>query len=305
MVRTMTGPPRPEYEYISPERAEHLLNNMAMNRRIKQHRVQALTRAMEQGEFDSFNGETIKIDEQGRAIDGQHRLRAIVASGKGQEILVVRGVRPEAIYTVDGGIPRSLSDALGIRGEKSGSYLATAIRGAHAFKQGYMGQVLSSHAPHPSVPEALEMLRVHPSLREAALVSGRLTSRSRDYGKFLTPAAYGPLWWAFSRYDEAEANFFFDRLTMGDDIGAESPIWVLRRSLTNLRSRTGHGFSSQLDLAMAITVKAWNAWMTGRTVSTLRWRAGGSQEAEVFPAIVGEEQIWASIHKEESDNQDL
>lgn len=291
--------PRPEYEHITPQRAEQLLDRMPVNRRVKHQRVSTLVNAMLAGDFDPYNGESIKIDSNGNLVDGQHRLEAIVQSRIPFDLLVVRGVKPEALYTVDTGAARKLTDALAMEGEVNISYLSATIRGSISFARNEMGE-------YPGTPvttvQALRFLEEHPSLRDSALAAGNYTSRSRTYGRILTPITYGPLHWLFSKYSPTDADFFFDRVSIGDEISQDHPAWVLRRTVTNLRNRS-ISMSHHGPYLQALTIKAWNGFIEGRPIGNLKFSPGGAKP-EAFPTILGEDLIRAKIAQEAATSVD-
>src|SRR5438105_4834244 len=66
---------------VTPELARQWLESNEDNRRLSDEWVRKLARDMVNDEFPNV-GETLKFDEKGRLIDGQHRLRAVVLSGK-------------------------------------------------------------------------------------------------------------------------------------------------------------------------------------------------------------------------------
>lgn len=92
---------------ITPEIAAQLLKtNIERNRAINVSRVFMYEHDMLSGKWVE-NGETIKIDKEGRLIDGQHRLKAIERSGVTLWLWVARGVSPESFETVDVGLTRT------------------------------------------------------------------------------------------------------------------------------------------------------------------------------------------------------
>ena len=76
-------------EVITPSRARELLDNPAPNRRLHMSQVRFLASEIRKGNFRP-NGCPIIIDQYGRLMDGQHRCKAIVMSG--------RPVRSDVIY---------------------------------------------------------------------------------------------------------------------------------------------------------------------------------------------------------------
>ena len=87
-----------EVEIITPANAEAYLKNNAHHRKVKQKKIDSYVQDLEEGRW-RLNGKTITFDSNGRLLGGQHRLHAVVASGKTLTTLVVRGLDPEIIET--------------------------------------------------------------------------------------------------------------------------------------------------------------------------------------------------------------
>src|SRR5690348_9218536 len=126
-----TGMPRklPELELtveeITPVIAKEWLQFNTFNRKVSRSLVQSYAQIMKDREW-RLNGEAIIFDRTGRLQSGQHRLLAVIESGTSIWSVVVRGAEPEAIFSLDAGRKRRLTDALTLRGEKDVSNLATA-----------------------------------------------------------------------------------------------------------------------------------------------------------------------------------
>ena len=84
-----------EVEIITPEQAQAYLDNNFKHRPIKDERVNKYADKMNNGDW-KLNGKSIIFDETGQLRNGQHRLSAVVASGKSLTTLVVRGVKISA-----------------------------------------------------------------------------------------------------------------------------------------------------------------------------------------------------------------
>ena len=78
-------------ETIGPAYAEILLKRNTQNRPMQPHHVTYLVREMESARWME-NGEPIIIGEDGLIKDGQHRLQAIIRSGKSYKFVIVRDV---------------------------------------------------------------------------------------------------------------------------------------------------------------------------------------------------------------------
>lgn len=86
------------------------------NRNIKKSNLQKVTRALANGEWQ-VNGEATKIASDGKILDGQHRLMAVVQTGVPMKTLLIQGLPNETQETMDTGSPRSAADVLRLRNE--------------------------------------------------------------------------------------------------------------------------------------------------------------------------------------------
>lgn len=113
--------------YITPEIAEHYLSYNTQNRKESVKSINFLAQQMNKGLFIE-NGESIVFDKNMKLTDGQHRLMAIIKSGKSYYIPVVKGVNVKSMATYDTGKNRSASDVLSINGYKNANLLSTFIK---------------------------------------------------------------------------------------------------------------------------------------------------------------------------------
>jgi hypothetical protein len=87
-------------EIINPEEAQAYLDNNAKHRPIKEKKVDAYMTEMADGRW-RLNGKTICFDTDGRLLNGQHRLSAVVKSGVSLTTVVVRGLDPALVPAKD------------------------------------------------------------------------------------------------------------------------------------------------------------------------------------------------------------
>ena len=81
-----------KYEIITPSTArEYLKKNVSNYRRIDNYRVSCYAEEMKNRTWQD-NGEAIKFGKDGKLLDGQHRLTAIVRSGECVGMYVIRDV---------------------------------------------------------------------------------------------------------------------------------------------------------------------------------------------------------------------
>jgi hypothetical protein len=99
-----------DWEIITPAVAAEYLDQNTDNRHLRSRAVDMYTRNMLAGEW-KVTGETIKFDRNGRLIDGQHRLAAIIRAEKQQPCLVVRGLEPEVQGVIDTNLHRIDAEA--------------------------------------------------------------------------------------------------------------------------------------------------------------------------------------------------
>jgi len=83
-------------ETITPEMAEAYLGFNHQHREIKSAKVGKFAAEMMEENWQ-LNGKTIVFDGEKKLLNGQHRLTAVVLSGKSLTTLVVRGINKEAI----------------------------------------------------------------------------------------------------------------------------------------------------------------------------------------------------------------
>lgn len=102
-------------ERIGPKTATLYLENGAPNRSINAKVVKRYADAMTKDRW-KLTHQGIAFDEQGRLVDGQHRLSAIVASGKTVEILVSRYQTASPMAVLDSGNARSPGDRVELAG---------------------------------------------------------------------------------------------------------------------------------------------------------------------------------------------
>jgi hypothetical protein len=85
-------------EVVNPSEAEAYLKNNAMHRKVKQKKVDEYIKEMQDGKW-KLNGKALIFDSNGRLLNGQHRLNAVVQSNTPLTTLIVRGVDPSVLET--------------------------------------------------------------------------------------------------------------------------------------------------------------------------------------------------------------
>jgi len=111
-----------EIRTITPEESAILLEGNTGNRPVRATRVNMLAEAISRGEW-MLTHQGIAISDNGRILDGQHRLLAIVKSGIPVRLAVTTGVDEAAFSAIDVHDKRTNADAL-----QMSRYLVEAAR---------------------------------------------------------------------------------------------------------------------------------------------------------------------------------
>lgn len=255
---------------ITPDLAAEWLTKNTHNRHSRPRTVNAYAADMLAGAW-RWNGESIKFAKDGKLLDGQHRLLAIVQSGVTVRMVVVWDLDDETQETMDGGTKRKFSDALTLRGERNASVLGAVIRFVHLWESGQRKMGSATFAPTNN--QLFGTLDKYPWLRDSIPTINK-ASKSGIPGSVV-----GLTYWLFSQIDSGDAEFFFDRLGDGQNLQKGDPIYELRRCIEAGRSARG---TRSLTYMTAVTIKAWNAYRDGNQIGVLRYIVGGASP-EKFP----------------------
>lgn len=262
---------------ITPEIAAAMLERNTHNRPIKKRVLRQYTKAMIDGEWNQ-NGQIIGFNKSGELVDGQHRLMAVVKSGVSIPAVVVVGLSDSAQETMDVGAKRSFSDMLALRGEVNANTLAAAVRMIWAFDELGTPHVGGSN-DQPSAQKLFKKLDETPQIRDVV----RKMKRSDFNTPFFSASVTAAFYVIFCRTnDEEDVSDFFFKLATGAGLEAGSPIHMLRERL--LADRTSGGAKLPTLTRYALLVKAFNAYVLGVRIGSLRWRQGGAKP-EAFPTV--------------------
>jgi hypothetical protein len=243
-------------ETITPTLAEKMLVNADSNRRAREAVVDDLARLLEQGKFVDA-GSSIIFDRDGRMIDGQHRLKAIVKSGVPFRFIIVLGVDKKSQTYINSGIPNRLSDIFQFKGEKDAARLASTLSWVWRYESGYA----LKHQTNPPRDIAMELLEKHPEIRNSI-------QDVKTIGKFIHPAPAAFCHYLFHKKDPAMAREFFDKLKSGESLTKGDPILALRNAIIN-RSMTKKNVRNYHHLVML--VRAWNTMRRGKKITCMRF----------------------------------
>jgi hypothetical protein len=265
-------------ETIGPAKAQKYLDLMGRNRKKRGRLKQRYIDAMKAGQW-KLTGEAIQFNTKGELINGQHRLEAVIESGKSIEILVCRGVPDEAFMELDTGGTRTPGDLLTVAGYDYTNGVASCIRHVTSLYE-IEGEQLR--------PSSFARKRVDPSTlleyaedHSVALVDAVKKTMSKHARTVCgPPAMFAALYFVFAEHNKKAADEFFDALIdgIGFEHGKADPVYQLHRLLLQFKQEK-HRRRPNFYKA-AITIKAWNAFQNRDTIASLRF-----SENEGWPEI--------------------
>ena len=251
---------------VTPAIAQKWLDtNATNNRKISKKIVATYARDMIAGRWE-LTGEAIKFDTDGRLIDGQHRLTAVIAAHKNVNMAVITGLAPNVMDVIDTGKSRTGRDALTIHGQgENAQHLAALARKIIGYKTGnndvFKSKKIRMHGEpitNRDILELCEKIDLLPYIRFAYRMVNYQVARVFSHGEWAF------LYWLLCRTDPAAAEEFLGKLATLESISSTSPIRTLFERLVKSQVRlTG----KQTIMA---TITAWNAWRTGSPLRAIR-----------------------------------
>jgi hypothetical protein len=248
---------------VTPEIARVLLDRNTHNRKIAKGHVTFLVKEIKNGDW-KFGGEPIKIDSNGVLIDGQHRLLAIIAANTQIPMLVLSGIDPTAFSVLDTGRKRLGGDALGIHGVENSTLVAAAIKLIVHTNRGSYGETGASNRTL-SNDDLIRFYDENPEIIEAANKGKRLNTESY---KLLAPSIIAAFSFILSKISESDADEFLEKLCVGVELEAGSPIMQLRQKLHISNSDARKRLKQSEIISYIILV--WNMYRAGETTKFLR-----------------------------------
>lgn len=266
-----------EVKKITPEIAtEWLADRWGEQRTVRTAHVNRLAADMEAGRFKISPDAILRI--KNKLANGQHRLTAVVQSGKAQSFLVMESNDEELYKVIDAGLRRTVSDGLiGIQFAKSIPSIARWVQ-AYETKTLRPGARTGSEAglTGPHVPTQCELIDYcignHELLSEAASFVNPLYTQTK-----LMPLSIGAAIYtlAAARNGHLEkAKTFLNQVYLE---GGNTAAGDLRNRLIANRggkSRLNPGY------VFGITIKAFKSYYNGTRPGVLKWA-----KDEEFPTI--------------------
>src|SRR5688500_5269388 len=205
-----------------------------------------------------FNGESIQFDTNHTHMNGQHRLKAIVRSGRPQQFVIVTGLDPDAHCTIDNGAKRTPGDVLTLSGYREGRTLAAVANFALTLEALAPGSPLRVNRTRTTA-DVEDRVRTDPHLQK---VVETIIPEMAPPKALMTRAVAAYTYYALSKVHPADAAKFFDSLLTLANLPQGSPIIALHRRLTAHTAEHIPGQNGAFR-AIAYVIHAWNAWRAG------------------------------------------
>jgi hypothetical protein len=201
------------------------------NRKLRESDAEKFAEDMRAGRWTRCFAPIQFYDDKTLA-DGQHRLRAIVASGVAQEFPVVRGLHREEGLNIDTGRPRSLVDAAKISGadETLTNELVGVCRGIED------GSHASTRGKPRSNAQKMDMVQRHRAAAEWACANGPKGKMIRNG---IVLAAIGRAW--YYEADRDRLRRFSDVLGSGFYTGESETAAIALRTYLLGKGTVTHG----------------------------------------------------------------
>lgn len=242
---------------ISPQLAAEWLQKNKNFRALHEYKAQNYARIIKERLWQ-LNGESIKFDQGGNLIDGQHRLRGVVLADLPITSLVVYGV--ENAENIDTGTNRTLSQFFSSKGLTNYSRLANVIGILFAFRKFGRFRNASSRV-RMSHTEALSLLQ------ESVGIEDSVTETMKSNRIFGQANAHAVLHFLFAEASTKEkASEFYRHLLDGVNLSETNPIYQLRERLIIDRNSA---LSSSREYTCYLVVQTWNLWLAGQPAKTL------------------------------------
>lgn len=239
---------------VTVKMAKEWLATNEDNRNLREGKVAQLTTDMLNDEF-LYTGEPIQFDDSvpPKLINGQHRLHAIVRSGKPQRMLVVTGIPRQNRKAMDQGTRRSVADNLRMDEGIVNSHRLSAI--ARILLRWIAGDIRNASKQ----PTDLQVYDFVMANRDELADAGSYASATTKLGG--SPQAIGAVYFSTMAKDPKAAEKFWEKVRTGANCTETDPALLLRNALHQLSRNSVKG--SKPVLTLELCIRAWNIMRDG------------------------------------------
>jgi hypothetical protein len=263
---------------VTPSVAAELLEHKRRNRKVSDKRVAEYAHMMRRNKWVDGQAD-ICLDTEGKLINGQHTLTAVMRSGRTIVVTLKTGMPPRSMDSLDSHRARKVSDQLQIEGFTNATTVApTALVVMRWRQEGsppgltQWGQTVKS--ADIDRLQHLAYCRKHKDELESAAALAK--SRAAKT-KLLSPSMIAGLQIMFTDYAPAHGEAWLAEL-FDETSSVSQPVAAYRQKLIQLRG-TNNEWSGSLKLAFAI--KSFNAYMARREMKLFRLKPNEQVNVDV------------------------
>ena len=266
------GLKEPKVILLTPELAVRLLERNTLNRPLNEQHIKRLTNQIINNKW-KFNGDSIKISDTEKVLDGQHRLWAVIESKISIETVIISGITEDAFATIDTlRKPRSGADILALKGaSRHRAITATAIQWLARWQNGTLGNF---KAPTNRIENSdIEvMFENNPGIERAI-------DRVMKLRGLANPSLVGFFYYVLTNRSPELAERMVFTLENPAGVSITDPFFRLRMYFSS-----DHLKRKDPVVSIALMIKAANAAYMGREIKGLTWRNQGLNP-EPFPKL--------------------
>lgn len=257
------------FEIITPQVAKVILNNNAGNRVISDKRVLEYVNKMKSGLYKEGTAEPLKISKQGRLLDGQHRLTALIKANLNVEFLVARDLDEKIFDVLDTGKNRGASDVLAMIGCPNETLCAAVIKTYTNTKSEFNERYKLSN------DQVIDIYQKNSKKYDEVV---RFSQRLQSKGKLLPASLIGGLMLLFSDKNESEAISFFEQLCRLKPVQNTTIDVLYEKLLKNGLSKTN---KIPTHIKIKLIINAWNYFRQGKDAKMIKYI-----EKDGFPKVI-------------------
>lgn len=285
---------RHETLVVTPElAAEWLAKPSARQRSVARNTVAKYSRAMTEGRWHEPTTDPIAFTEDGLLLNGQHRLTAVVKSGVSLEMLVAYDVPAILFDVIDTGRARTASQFVG---QPYANELAATARLLLWYDERRLADPTKVAQPTGSGAMSFdndEILAVIEGEASATLAEA-VREGKNAYRWCGIPTSVHAAVLVIARREGADSgrlDGWLYGITEGIGLELDDPRRRLRQRLTDHNSKH---LRRSIPAVWMLTVRAFNAYMQGRPVKTLKYEADDAPPAiDLTGKVGGRERVAA------------
>jgi len=249
--------------FVDPALADYMLKHGRPNRKLIRAAIDQFSREMKAGRW-KLDGATLRVDRNGRTLDGYHRLTACVEAGVGFWTFIVYDLEPEVFDTIDTGTSRNTAQILQMSGEPFSYPLASTTKLMIRFQGGKTQLNYGSNTDKLSPQEVKTVISANPDLRDSVAFIYNNCPKLLQFGGSPSVAALIHMYGS-RRHGAEYTEQFFRALDSGIDLQHGSPIHALREKLWSYKRQ---GARRQMEI-LGTYLPAWNAHVLGKRMVRL------------------------------------